>query len=135
MRIKNLLTDDDAVSPVIGVILMVAITVILAAVIGAFVLDIGNQQDQTPQASVGFEDASSNETRIVHDSGDDLDLNDFYLTVDGETEQEVGDMDETLTAGETSDDYSVGDNGELELTLVHEPSGGTLASDTIEITN
>lgn len=35
-------TDEDrAVSPVIGVILMVAITVILAAVIAAFVLGIG----------------------------------------------------------------------------------------------
>ena len=33
--------DERAVSPVIGVILMVAITVILAAVIAAFVLDIG----------------------------------------------------------------------------------------------
>ncbi|MDX1747991.1 MAG: type IV pilin N-terminal domain-containing protein, partial [Halobacteriales archaeon] len=42
MNIKQLFTDDDAVSPVIGVILMVAITVILAAVIGAFVLGIGD---------------------------------------------------------------------------------------------
>ncbi len=42
MRLKALLTDDDsAVSPVIGVILMVAITVILAAVIASFVLGLG----------------------------------------------------------------------------------------------
>jgi len=33
--------SDRAVSPVIGVILMVAITVILAAVIAAFVMDLG----------------------------------------------------------------------------------------------
>ena len=33
---------EDAVSPVIGVILMVAITVILAAVIGAFVFGMGS---------------------------------------------------------------------------------------------
>ncbi|TVT94321.1 archaellin/type IV pilin N-terminal domain-containing protein, partial [Haloferax volcanii] len=31
MNFKQLLAEDDAVSPVIGVILMVAITVILAA--------------------------------------------------------------------------------------------------------
>ncbi|MDG6250158.1 type IV pilin N-terminal domain-containing protein [Methanocalculus sp.] len=37
--------NDDAVSPVIGVILMVAITVILAAVIAAFVFGlVGNVQ-------------------------------------------------------------------------------------------
>jgi flagellin-like protein len=42
MRLKALLADDDnAVSPVIGVILMVAITVILAAVIASFVLGLG----------------------------------------------------------------------------------------------
>jgi len=44
------------VSPVIGVILMVAITVILAAVIGTFVLGLGEQvQDTSPQASFSFE--------------------------------------------------------------------------------
>ncbi|MFT4892012.1 MAG: flagellin-like protein, partial [Halobacteriales archaeon] len=48
MNVKELFTDDDAVSPVIGVILMVAITVILAAVIGAFVLNIGSSQDTAP---------------------------------------------------------------------------------------
>jgi flagellin-like protein len=42
MQIKNLFEEDDAVSPVIGVILMVAITVILAAVIASFVLGLGD---------------------------------------------------------------------------------------------
>jgi flagellin-like protein len=44
-------SSDRAVSPVIGVILMVAITVILAAVIGAFVLEIGDQQETAPSTS------------------------------------------------------------------------------------
>jgi flagellin-like protein len=52
MKIKQLLKEDDAVSPVIGVILMVAITVILAAVIATFVLGLGEQvSDTTPNAS------------------------------------------------------------------------------------
>jgi len=46
--------EERAVSPVIGVILMVAITVILAAVIAAFVLDIGPGGD-TITASVDVE--------------------------------------------------------------------------------
>jgi len=51
MQIKHLMQDDDAVSPVIGVILMVAITVILAAVIASFVLGLGDQaSNTTPQA-------------------------------------------------------------------------------------
>jgi flagellin-like protein len=56
MEFKQLFADDDAVSPVIGVILMVAITVILAAVIGTFVLGLGDQVSNTsPQASFTFD--------------------------------------------------------------------------------
>jgi len=65
MQIKSIFTEDDAVSPVIGVILMVAITVILAAVIGAFVLGIGGSQEQAPQASFGTQGEN-----IIHEGGD-----------------------------------------------------------------
>jgi len=47
--------DERAVSPVIGVILMVAITVILAAVIAAFVLDLGDSVGQEAQAGVNLD--------------------------------------------------------------------------------
>lgn len=56
MQIGDLLEDDGAVSPVIGVILMVAITVILAAVIATFVLGLGEQVTSTaPNASFTFD--------------------------------------------------------------------------------
>ncbi len=52
----ELFDKDKAVSPVIGVILMVAITVILAAVIGAFVLGFQDRAtERVPQASIGIE--------------------------------------------------------------------------------
>jgi flagellin-like protein len=70
MKLKQLIADDDAVSPVIGVILMVAITVILAAVIGAFVLGIGGSQEAAPQASFEWSDAGS---EVLHSGGDELD--------------------------------------------------------------
>ncbi|PSP76157.1 type IV pilin [Halobacteriales archaeon QS_1_68_20] len=67
--IDELFEDDRAVSPVIGVILMVAITVILAAVIGTFVLDLGDSVDQNPQAAVSFsEDAANDEITVQVDS-------------------------------------------------------------------
>jgi len=54
-------TDEErAVSPVIGVILMVAITVILAAVIAAFVMDMGSNQSSPAQAGVDIEPNTSN---------------------------------------------------------------------------
>lgn len=66
---------DRAVSPVIGVILMVAITVILAAVIGTFVLDIGQSAGQTaPQASLSVSaNTVTNNITISHSGGDALD--------------------------------------------------------------
>ena len=56
VQLKQFFDDDDAVSPVIGVILMVAITVILAAVIATFVLGLGEQVSQTsPNTSFSFD--------------------------------------------------------------------------------
>jgi len=82
MDLKRLFNDDDAVSPVIGVILMVAITVILAAVIASFVLGLGEDQGPTPKASFEFEyDSSADELTATHDSGDSLDGN--RLSVEG----------------------------------------------------
>jgi len=66
MNLKALLADDDAVSPVIGVILMVAITVILAAVIGTFVLGLGENVSQN--ASAGVSEASGNDYKVTLNS-------------------------------------------------------------------
>ncbi|WP_411969044.1 type IV pilin [Haloferax sp. YSSS75] len=80
MDIKKFLTESRAVSPVIGVILMVAITVILAAVIGTFVLGLGDQVSETaPQASFSFEytnesaTGTPDELAIALESGDSID--------------------------------------------------------------
>jgi len=61
-RLDGLLGDERAVSPVIGVILMVAITVILAAVIGTFVLGLGDSVSQQASASVSIDDSATNHT-------------------------------------------------------------------------
>ncbi|ELZ32842.1 flagellin-like protein [Halogeometricum pallidum JCM 14848] len=76
MKLKQLFTDDSAVSPVIGVILMVAITVILAAVIGTFVLNLGGSVSQTtPQASFGFDYDTTGDgnVTITHETGASID--------------------------------------------------------------
>jgi len=92
MDLKQLYEDDDAVSPVIGVILMVAITVILAAVIASFVLGLGNSATNTnPQASFSFEyeqvDENANTnwgvTTISHDGGDTIADNEIYVRGSG----------------------------------------------------
>jgi flagellin-like protein len=70
MRINKLFTSDRAVSPVIGVILMVAITVILAAVIGTFVLGLGDQvSESAPQASFDLHDDEDNSAPTAESDG------------------------------------------------------------------
>jgi len=94
---KKLIGDQDerAVSPVIGVILMVAITVILAAVIAAFVLDIGpGDTDPTAAISIdgdGTQDVDVELTSISQGDGvavvpndDDIDLSETEIGSDGD---------------------------------------------------
>ena len=82
MQFGELLADDDAVSPVIGVILMVAITVILAAVIGTFVLGLGDQvQNNPPQAQFTVEYNESVTTSSAYNTNACVNSND-----DGELE-------------------------------------------------
>ena len=87
MKLTNLFNDSDdsrAVSPVIGVILMVAITVILAAVIGTFVLGLGDQVESAPQASFNFDlNEDTNEVEITHRGGDTIDISEIEVRVAG----------------------------------------------------
>lgn len=82
---------NRAVSPVIGVILMVAITVILAAVIGTFVLALGeNVGTVRPQASVSIQDHSDDWSPgtdsakfvlLTHNGGDEIDMESTKIVV------------------------------------------------------
>jgi flagellin-like protein len=101
--------ENRAVSPVIGVILMVAITVILAAVIGAFVLEIGDQQETAPNTSFDSEQetrfyqgccpSTMNLTTVYvsHAGGSVLDISNIELKIDGNAS--VYGVEETTSAG------------------------------------
>ncbi len=68
--IKAFLFDDDrGVSPVIGVILMVAITVILAAVIASFVLGLGDTSESAPSVAWEYDYSESTGNLTVTNNG------------------------------------------------------------------
>jgi len=94
-------TDNDrSVSPVIGVILMVAVTVIIAAVIGAAAFGFTDRfTESPPQANLQAEEETveiSEESdgsgpykeyravTVTHSSGDDIDKNKIRVSVNGE---------------------------------------------------
>jgi len=76
--------SEEAVSPVIGVILMVAITVILAAVIAAFVFNMGGGAEKAPTASItaaNNPDTPTYDLKINHKGGDTLKGGDWKLSI------------------------------------------------------
>jgi len=87
MLARRFQSDDSAVSPVVGVILMVAITVLLAATAATFFLDFGSGSlgQNTPQAAFTFDyDAGSPDSlTIEHRSGDSIRAGNLYITVSG----------------------------------------------------
>lgn len=141
MTHTQLSTDDRAVSPVIGVILMVAITVILAAVIGTFVLGIGSDIEAAPSASISIDGNSSfvhdGDTQrlatIEHRGGDRMQADDLEVVVraDGNTVRFVA-GDTELVGLDPGAAFRVGDEFDIEL----DGSGGDLGIDenTEEVT-
>jgi len=107
MDLKNLFeTDGDerAVSPVIGVILMVAITVILAAVIGAFVIGIGEDQEVQPTASFDINFESDGNGDVTHSTGDTIsDPDELDVVINGEENEWIDGTVTEVSAGSTFD--------------------------------
>jgi len=63
--------NDDAVSPVIGVILMVAITVILAAVIAAFVFGMAGNITKTKVVALTAQKTDAIHIAVMNQGGQD----------------------------------------------------------------
>ena len=156
-KIKAMLEEERGVSPVIGVILMVAITVILAAVIGTFVLGLGDNLQQAPQSSVSVSDASADYSGsatqsfvISHQQGDALTMGDMRIVVRNASDSsQVASYQGTDTAIElngnadpsSGTEFGVGDSIVINETsgtfdsgykynvqLIHVPSDSTVTS-------
>ena len=125
MKLKQLLDDDDAVSPVIGVILMVAITVILAAVIATFVLGLGEQVSQTsPNTSFSFDFENDSATgsgvgggsdavvTVTHSGGPNIAAE--QLSIAGDQTAAWTDPASGFTSG---DEVSAGDSIDVDVNL------------------
>ena len=74
---------DDAVSPVIGVMLMLSITIIIAAVLMAFAGGMADTKPSTPSVDLSAEFVKSGEgivLRLSHNGGDTLNPKDIRVT-------------------------------------------------------
>ena len=95
---RSIRSDERAVSPVIATILMVSITVILAAIIGSYVLDIGEETQVAPQASFSCSDTTP--YTITHEGGDNIPESNLYDGSGSSVSVTSGDGDGEFEAGE-----------------------------------
>jgi len=147
MKLNNLFNNDDrAVSPVIGVILMVAITVILAAVIGTFVLGLGDSLgDNQPSAQLSVDVTNSSNddefnVTINHNGGDAISSESLRIIVDDTNGNQVdatSQFDERFSVGDTEvGSFGVTEASEsedLRIRIIHQPSDSILLDRTIEV--
>ena len=138
MQFKNLFTQERAVSPVIGVILMVAITVILAAVIGAFVLGLASDvSESAPTAQISFEyDSGADEVTLVHEGGSSFSVDNVRLTGTGGTDDDLSgsNWDGTVSAGDSTGGVDISAENEgntLRLIWQGSSSSSTIARSTV----
>ncbi|MBQ4135372.1 MAG: type IV pilin N-terminal domain-containing protein [Methanocorpusculum sp.] len=104
---------DDAVSPVIGVMLMLSITIIIAAVLMAFAGGMADTKPSTPSVDLSaefVENGSDIVLRLSHNGGDALNPKDIRVTAYVTTETASGEQliikdligdDNTWNSGET----------------------------------
>lgn len=129
--------EERAVSPVIGVILMVAITVILAAVIAAFVLDLGQSQSTSASAGVSFSESGDLVSVQVVDEGN---TDSIYVQLDNESSSTTQYVNpSTPEVGDSSAKVSWGVGNTVEFNASELGNGddvdsnaGTLSGDVVD---
>jgi len=81
---------EEAVSPVIGVLLMLVVTIIIAAIVSGFVGGLGTA-DKVPKATISGEYSQNGFMSISHTGGDTLSTRDTRVVV--RLSSEFGDVD------------------------------------------
>jgi flagellin-like protein len=123
--------DEKGVSPVIGVILMVAVTVILAAVVWTFVNTYASTKIiKAPSAALQAV-GGKGEITIKHLGGEPIKCDELEIKID-----------DTPESFECSENYfSVGDvltfsdvsSGVRTVTVIHVPTGTVLLDTTVKV--
>jgi len=74
MMKRNTSRRNHAVSPVVGVMLMLVVTILIAAVVSAFAGGLMKSQDKTPQLTISGTYSQAKGLSITHDGGDPVAL-------------------------------------------------------------
>lgn len=125
LELRALLAEDDAVSPVIGVVLIVAITVVLAAVAGTLLFGVVDDAGgPAPTAQFEFETNDGGDgwagggdfVNVTHEGGDTVAVANLDVL--------VGDDEAGVAASDWAEEVSAGDT--VSLTDAGTPPAGTV---------
>ena len=135
-KIGKMWKDMTGVSPIIAVILMVAITVVLAATIYVWVSGFGGGSGETPSIAMRYDPV--NDRLEVTSADPDLNWKDINIvsdltagthyknyTVDG-TEITVGTDDQAVSAGDYIEIQSAASSGSHWIQLIYTPTNSQL---------
>lgn len=98
MRLR---TDDRAVAPVVGIALLIAISVILAGVIGSVIFGLSTDPGDSPQVTLSFAVESGTVT-LNHEGGETLDTDEVVIKDRDGVVEDLSGVDE-INAGESID--------------------------------
>ena len=115
---------EDAVSPVIGVMLMLVVTIVIAAVVAAFAGGIATDTEPTPSVVLSA-DAYEEKVMIQSLSGDRLEIGKLSVKV----YSEVGELISDGTIDKTGQDDYFTPGEILKVTL----DEGKKLSDTVQV--
>jgi flagellin-like protein len=137
--------DEKGVSPVIGVILMVAVTVILATIVWNFVSTYASspQVMKAPIAAlqaVGVNEGGTGKIKITHVGGEPIKCAELSITSDGDSWENLSTQDACTDDGY----FSVGEtltnststsvtSGIHTVTVIHTPTNTVLLQTTVRV--
>lgn len=127
--IHSRLHRDNAVSPVIGVMLMLVVVIIIAAIVSAFGGSITQTEKKTPQASFSGSYSQMNGLAITHVGGDSLETKDIQIVVRpseefGRGQSEYGQLLVNATTI-TNGNYDIGERNHSRLAYWINGTDGT----------
>jgi len=127
------LDNSRGATPVVGVILVVAITIILASVIGVYAVGFTEDVGERPAYSsleLNFEEEPVSkpdykkfrwQIKLTHTGGETVDANDIVVHLDHGDQRVTGTLNRSLTAGET-----------VRLVVVHNNQNGNTIPDGLD---
>jgi len=121
--------NEDAVSPVIGVILMVAITVILAAVIAAFVFGMGSNVGTTKTVAATAQMSGGNIVVTYQGGPDHAAVTGIACSAVGINSTTPGapiELGVTAAAGNSETNSSIGDKWSVNVSSLQDVGGDAI---------